>query len=150
MVKDITGDKPGGGYIDLQPKNFSWISGVAKAFERIVWHECHIYWKPAVGTTTNGIIAYGADWGSNDSSVDKKTVQACTPVYDHPVWQDTRSRPMVLPRNRLQSRKEYILSGKDASDVQPGRIAYYCSASGLTSCGELWVRYRVSFYGTQA
>lgn len=141
--------------VALHPDNFPWLKTIAAAYERIKWHSCHIYWKPAVGTHTSGLVIYGVDWNSNltSSTATETKVQSLTPVLDHPVWQDSRTTPLVLPRSRLMTRKEYLLNNTSAADKQPGQLAIYMAAIANPATklvvGQVWVRYSVEFFGTQ-
>lgn len=137
----------------LYPDTLSWLSGVAKAFERIRWHSATIIWRPAVGTTTNGMVAYGADWTcSTTAPTDRAAVLALTPVNDHPIWQSAEVRPLVLPVQRLQSRAWYVLGGSDSFDKAPCSVFFALSSSNLTKdslAGELWIAYDVVLSGTR-
>lgn len=138
------------GYIDLIPSKFSWLNTVAKAYERCTWLSAQVYYKPAVGTNTDGLIVYGIDWNSLGTGATRAAVQAYTPVADHPVWQDNRGSPLVLPTNKLQTRKEYIISAPIKQDAQPGQLVWCCdsSAADTVFIGELWIRYKIHFFGT--
>lgn len=139
-------------YIDLIPSNFSFLKTFADVFERIKWHTLHVYWKPAVGTTYGGLVAYAVDWDSVGSLANRQQISAYTPNVSHAVWQDGQRQPLVLPPARLMSRQWYTPESGDAVDKQPGRLMI--SASGTSSTaetllGELWVQYTVTLSGTK-
>lgn len=140
------------GAFDLDPKNFSWLKTVSAAYERCEWQMASIFYKPAVGTNVSGLVVYGIDWNSNaPAAPDRTKVLAYTPVSDHPVWQDASTQPLVLAASKLQSRKEYLLDSTNKVDVQPGQLVYNCTNTDATSLlGELWIHYRIRFFGTQA
>lgn len=133
----------------LTPDSFPWLSALAKAFDRITWHSCTIQYKPAVGTTTNGIVTYGVDWDSDQGRLlDLKMAQALTPLQTHPVWQCSELR---LPPPKLQTRKEYKLrAGTDKTDdfdLAPGDLLVWVEGNqGLV--GQIWVQYDVTLFGT--
>lgn len=138
-------------YIDLQPMNFAFMRSLSKAFERIQWLSCHIYWKPAVGTTAGGLVSYAIDWDSDANNVSRTDMSGYTPVLTHAVWQDSQKTPMVLPPSRLMSRKWYLFdhSGADNVDKQPGRLLVSAETTDPMLVGELWIRYHVKFSGTR-
>lgn len=133
-------------------EKFAWLNKIAKAFDRITWHACRVYYRPAVGTTKDGEVLIGVDWdGDKEGQALTKTfVQALTPVNCHPVWQ---ASTLVLPPSRLMSRREYkITPGSDKTDdydTSFGNITWY-TAKTTTPVGSLWVEYDVSLFGTAA
>jgi len=132
----------------IHPSGLAWLKTLVGSFETYQWLSVQIYWKPAVGTNTDGLIVYGMDWNGNAETARDK-VQAMTPVSDHPVWQDTRLTPMILPSSRLQSRKFYFTTRLD-QDGCPGELGWNCSSTGPANkfYGELWIKYRIRFLGT--
>lgn len=153
MILSITKANESGSF-DLDVSKLPWLKTIAKAYERYTWLSAKIYYKPAVGTNTNGLIVYAVDWNSNPpKDMTRAAIQAHTPVSDHPVWQDTRPRPMVLPTSRLQSRKEYLSGAPEKIDLQPGTFIYNNSAyePGKSDLiGEIWLSYKIHFFGTVA
>lgn len=156
-----------GGAFILDAINFSWLANLAKAFERLRWLSLAIEWRPAVGTTTDGTIALGVDWGSSSAdtlqlrrglwglhaSVDRKEVLACTPNSDSPLWQPVKM--MQLPVSRLQSRDWYEIPVNTSTKVAvydraPGSVVYYATAGASKTCGEIWVHYTVLMSGTRS
>lgn len=151
-----------GGNIILAPSSFTWLAGLAKSFEDYQWQSLRIWWRPAVGTSTSGMIAYGVDW--NFSSAGNKTckllhvespkrnqVVALTPSADHAIWQDTTSRSLVLPANLMRTRRWFVL-GTEKADLAPGQLAYAATSdaagAGGKFLGEIWASYSVRLFGT--
>jgi hypothetical protein len=133
----------------LETKHLGWLDGLARNFDRIVWHSCSLIYKPAVGTTKDGLISLGVDWNSSSPAKERKDVLKLTPILDLPVWQATSGRGLILPTSKLQSRKEYFVSGGDVQDNCPGAVVYNCSGTGSGVYGEIWVHYDVSLFGTR-
>lgn len=142
-------------YFDLVPGNFEYLKVLSKAFERVQWINCALYWKPAVGTTFGGLVSYAVDWDSDiDRNITRAKLSAYTPVCSHAVWADNQRQPLVLPPSRLMSRTWYLYdhSSADVVDKQPGRIGVVATASAVdadTVLGEIWVKYHVKFSGTK-
>lgn len=131
----------------LHPESFPWLKNLAKNFDRIVWHGCTIFYKPAVGTNTSGIFLMGIDWGSNKQQTTTNSfVASLTPVLEVPVWQLSS---LKLPTNKLMTRKAYELSSsnKDDNDRLPGYLVWAPIAS-TTTIGHVWVEYDVTLSGT--
>lgn len=142
-------------YLDLEPTNFGVLKKLATPFERIKWLKCHIYWKPAVGTTFGGLITYGIDWDSVTGTISREAVASYTPSVTHPVWQDGQPTSLILPPARLMSRQWYEFNVSDAKmfDRSPGRLVYAASATAQTTqtvLGEFWCNYTVVLSGTKA
>lgn len=134
----------------LDVTKLSWIGNIAKSFERVVWLQAEVFWKPACATTTAGIIAYGVDWATESTvAYDRQKVLALTPVNDHPIWQSTDNAPLRLPQSKLMSRKEYIIGTSDLKDLAPGILRVDVSSDAQGTYGEVWLRYRVRLSGTK-
>jgi len=142
-----------GGAIPLNPiqskDQFSWLAGLATSWERIVWNRLAFSWRSAVGTTTDGLVAYGVDWEANTTvPTNRGQVAALYPVADHPVWQSTQNVPLVLPVAMLQSRRHYLLNEGDLADRCPGTLKIGVQgAPGAKVVGEIWVEYDVVMLG---
>lgn len=143
------------GYVAMLPSSsvMPWLQKISIAFDRIEWLSAKLLWKPFVSATTSGSICFGIDWNSSVTDVPNRAkTQACTPVYESPVWQ---SGTLNLPKNLLMSRKSYTLSGGSAVDRQPGQLVwclagYDAIASGTKVYGEIWIEYSVRLSGTTA
>lgn len=137
--------------IAIQPSSFSLLKGIAKSFERTVWHSLTIFYKPAVATTFGGLIAYGIDWSSKvGTDADRTKVCSLTPVLTHAAWMDSERAPLRVPKKLLQSRRFYI-NGADADDAGPGNIVVsidITASSADVVVGELWCQYDVEMTGT--
>lgn len=136
----------------LKPLNFPWLKNIAKAFDRVSWHGAKVFYRPSVGATTSGSVAIGVDWDSNTATLTYENVAAMTPFTDGAVWQPLT---LVLPRNKLMSRKEYVITpnkDKDSDfDLSPG---YLCVAAdgapSNTTLGHVWIEYDLTLFGTVA
>lgn len=102
-------------------------------------------------------MAFGVDWhGRNKLSdlkaIDRAKVTGLTPVSDVPLYTDSAMKPLVLPKNLLQSRQWYSMAGTNLPDAElgPGQIVYAAKHDTATSkfLGELWIRYRVVMQGS--
>lgn len=140
------------GSVEITPDSFSFLKGIATAFERVKWNRLAFYWKPAVGTTVGGLIAMGVDWDWSDPARDRRAVVSYTPSVSHAAWQDTESRPLVLSNSRLQSRNWYSPNA-EKFDKGPGILAWAADVSTQSAdllLGEIWVSYEVHFAGTKS
>lgn len=136
---------------------FNWLSGLAKSYEMIVWHKLEVSWRSAVGTTQDGMVAYGIDWQVRDTAYDPGQVQrrpavtSLTPVKDHPIWQSTDAMPLRAAVKFLQSRKHYIMRSSEIVDTAPGSLLLsVMNGPARKDVGELWVRYDVSLLGPKS
>lgn len=139
------------GTIDLVPGEFSFLKGISGSFERYRFEKLHLFYKPAVGATVGGMVSMGADWTLKYTQPTRAKISGFTPNMTSAVWQDTETKPLVLPKTRLQSRQWYVPEG-DAEDKGPARLLYAvdsAEAKGKT-VGEIWVAYTVKFSGTKA
>lgn len=135
-----------GGYIRIRPDSFPWLKTVSSSFERVIWDSLHVYWRPAVGTNADGLVTYGVDWEYDKTpATSRDRVQTLTPVHDTAVWQETSSRPLVLPVKRLKGRLEYAIQ----SDDFPGWIVLNVTGLASKFVGELWAVYTVTLAGTR-
>lgn len=130
--------------------NFPWLSGLSTSWERIVWHKLQFSWRPALGTTADGIITYAITWEPKLKTFapDRSYVTSQTPVKDHAVWQATDTAPLIARVALLQSRKHYIMSSGSLEDAAPGSLVL--NVKGVANnkfLGELWARYDVSMLG---
>lgn len=137
--------------VQLNPLDgaFGWLSGVAKSWERVVWHSVHISWRPAVGTTADGLIAYGFNWDPENASGAPKRAEVAqlSPVKDHPIWQATDRQPLVAPRAQLRGRNFYVMAAKDRSDSTPAALQIAASGAPSKLLGEVWCRYDLTLQG---
>lgn len=146
----VTEVKGGSYFFNLHPDFCSFMKRMSALFDRISWRRAIVHWKPAVGTTEAGLIAYGMDWDSMAvANVTKEYVTALTPVAENPVWQMST---LTLPPNRLMTRKEYRIinapTNEQVFEAQPGALCYSCSGDKTKVMGEFWLTYTVVFFGT--
>lgn len=141
--------------IKLLPSSecLAWLSSLAGAWDRIVWHSIRVSWRAAVGTTTDGMVAYGLHWNPSRATAapTRAQVTACCPVKDHPIWQSTDSAPLVASAGSLQSRPFYTLRATDIAETTPCTI-YLNVMGGPASkqVGEVWIHYDVTLTGPVA
>lgn len=152
--KDVDCGKYGTFFIN--PKHFTgWVAGIAGHFERYKMHKCIFHYKAASGTNQSGYVLLGVDWNlSKDptSASDARTkAAASTPVFQTPIWQ---SGKFVLPKNRLMSRKELLVSpgdsSRDANETVAMIVYYFGGPTSQTGVGTLWIEYDFEFFGTSA
>lgn len=137
--------------VKLRPSEMTWLKTVAKAFEKYQWMGVKVFWKPAVGTTVGGLVSLGMRWEETATPPSKRTeIVALTPNRTHAVWEDGESKPLVIPADKLQTRKWYI-QGADGSDGSPGQVEIGVSTSEVNKLlGEVWVEYSIRMAGTKA
>lgn len=143
---------PTSGTVDMVPTSSAmpWLHKLSSAFDRIEWITATLHWKPFVGTTTGGSVAFGVDWNSNTGSTPTRAqVQASTPVYESPVWQ---SGSINLPKRYLMTRAVYLLEASSKCDKMPGTFIWAVAgaASSNSALGEVWITYKVRLSGTTA
>lgn len=130
--------------------NFPWLSKVAASWERVMWHKCHFTWRPFVGTTSDGSVAYGPDY-SFKGTTDRAFVTSLSPVADHPLYLSTEGRSLVIPTAMLQSRKWYLTTSSTVTDVAesaPFNLAINAKGGPATKdLGELWIHYTLTLSG---
>lgn len=138
---------------------FPFLQNLARVYTRLRWEKMVFEWRPAVGTTTNGIITYGVRLMDDATAPPTSRIQisALSPVNDHPVWQ---SSDMVVPTELLQSRKWYAIqrtgtgaTNPDLVDLAPGSLQFGLSVDNSADdrmFGEFWICYRVTLDGCRA
>lgn len=143
------------GVVELKPDSLPWLKNLASSFERYRWNSVKIFWRGACGTTFGGLIAFGIDWHGRKklAGVDTFTraqVTGLTPVCDVPVYTDSVNKPLVLPKNLLNSRQWYALGVAAEVDAGPGQLAYAAKHDSTTSkfLGELWITYSLTMQGS--
>lgn len=141
--------------VDLKPSSgvMPFLFRLATCYQRIKWTRAHISWRPACGTSTNGIISYGVAYNNTRQVSTRELVTSLTPCNDHPVWQSTGVAPLVIPSDMLMSRKWYSLNSgsDDPFDQQMGKfyvgLSHDVDPQGQ-SRGEFWISYTVEMEGT--
>lgn len=135
----------------VSPRKFTWLQTLSKAFEKYQWSSLRFMWKPAVGTVVGGLVTMGMRWDTTDQDPAARTdIVAHTPNITHAIWEDGERKPLVLPADKLQTRRWYIMNDK-GSDGGPGQLEVgVTSAATKQVLGEVWAEYTVRMSGTQA
>lgn len=151
--------------VAIQPgKNaMHFLGKLADCYTRLRWNSIRFEWRPAVGTSTNGIITYGVrlmDDRGTHLPKSRAEVSGLYPVCDHPVWQKSA---MPVARSLLMSRNWYATpvastgdppagTAADPIDMAPGTLCVGLSAvtPAAAVAGELWIHYSVTLDGTRA
>lgn len=138
-------------HIDVIPDSFPWLKNFFGSFDRIRYESLQFYWKPLVGTTYGGAISMGFDWdwGASDTTRDK--ISGFSPNRTLPLYADGESKPLTLPKSRLQSRLWYVPKATNYEDKGPGKVLYCADGKSdktETTIGDIWVKYTVVLSGT--
>lgn len=155
MVREVTvaaNATSASGQFALGPPSFAFLKNLYGSFERYRWHSLSVYYKPAVGTTTNGLVSYGIDYTASKTDQTRVQISTFTPNASHAVWADSTNKQLVVPKNMLMSREWYV-DGGDTVDKVTGNICYAATTtapSAKTVLGELWVKYDVELAGTRS
>lgn len=138
---------------------FPFLQNLSNVYTRLKWERMEFEWRPAVGTTTNGIITYGVRLMDDNANppTSRIAISALSPVNDHPVWQSSN---MIVPSELLQSRKWYAIArsgtgvvNPDRVDLGPGSLQYGLTVDSSTAdrmYGEFWINYTVTLDGCRA
>lgn len=146
LFKSLKGKKGVAEILEIHPKKLTWLCKIAPGYSSVVWLSAKFYWKPAVGSTTNGSLVMGVDWGY-DTTKDTNTranAQALAPMMETPVWQP--GGVLSLPAGKLMSRRIYDLNATQGMDNSPGQICMVIDADGSDSekfYGDVWITYKV-------
>lgn len=141
----------------------SFLWRLSQCYTRLRWNSLSFQWKPAVGTSTSGILTYGLRLMDDRTSgppkdpTDRAEVQSLFPVMDHAVWQTST---LTINKDLLMSRKWYAISPtttlpttSDTFDFSPGSFQYGCAHDADSTqkfYGEFWVTYSVTLDGTRS
>nr|WPR17547.1 MAG: capsid protein [Arachnid permutotetra-like virus] len=141
----------------------SFLWRLSQCYTRLRWNSMSFQWKPAVGTSTSGLITYGLRLmddrtsGTPADPTSRADVQALFPVMDHAVWQTST---LTINKDLLMSRKWYAISPStqlptdaETYDFSPGSFQYGCAHDTdavRKFYGEFWVTYSVTLDGTRS
>lgn len=137
----------------IVPGTFSFLKQFSM-FDKVKWNKLHVFYKPGVGSTFNGMISYGVLWdwvklapGSRDD------ISSLTPNATHSLWMDGSDKPLVCPPSKLQAKPWYTPADtKDDVEKGPGVLLVAVSMPDKKEAdftvGELWVDYSVTLTGT--
>lgn len=146
-IKVAKGQNTAAGSVQINVRNLPWVKKIAAAYDRVHYNQIHIEYRTAVGTTVNGMVAYGFDWSNKTSTpANRDAVQGLAPFRDHAVW--ACPGPMVLEPSKLNSMQWYQL---DIADLcAPGYVNWYVNAGSSQQdlfVGELYVTIDATFTG---
>lgn len=127
-------------------KDFTWVSKIANAYERVRFHKLGFSYRSCVGTNSSGLIAYGFDYDPDQKAGDRAAITALEPFVEVPIW----STPaiMMIPSNRLNAVQWYTM---DSSFKAPGclQVAVNCDKNTAV-IGDMFCYYDVTFMGPVA
>lgn len=146
-IRVVKGKTTAAGSVQINVRNLPWVKKIASAYDRVHYNAIHIEYRTAVGTTVNGMVAYGFDWSNKTASpADRAAVQGYSPFRDHAVW--ACPGPMVLEPSKLNAMQWYQL---DIAELcAPGYLNWFVNAgTGETDLfvGELYVTIDATFTG---
>jgi hypothetical protein len=99
-----------------------------------------VHYRPAVGTTANGIVHMGIDYDASDTPTTISDITVLDPSVSVTVYREARIRPEI---SRLQRLKWYFTTSGGTANAVAG---FLCSIiSPLASSGEVWCKYDVTF-----
>lgn len=142
--------------IPLSTDQFAYLKTLANNFENVQWNSIRIFWVPAVGTNSNGMITYGCDYKFTKAKTTRSDITSFTPSASHPIWCDTTNKPLTVPKVNLMTRKFYSTgtpTSNDQRDYAPLSLSYganHDNKSAVWSLGEFWISYSLTLSGTSA
>lgn len=131
-------------------RNFTWISKIANAYERVKFHKLGFTYRACVGTNSTGLIAMGFDYDSNASApTDRDNVTCLEPFVEVPIWGSPST--MMLPQNKLNAVNWYIMDSTDPVLKSPGSLLVAVTSDKKSiTIGDIFCTYDVTFMGPQA
>lgn len=98
----------GSGVTQLDPIGMGGFAAkLGPLFGQSRWISAKLTYESTVSTATNGVVAYGLDWGcSKDAINDIEKITALNPSISHSPW-DSQSKFPSIPRARLNARQWY-------------------------------------------
>lgn len=163
VASDATKETNIGTAIQPGASVMKFLGKLTDCYTRLRWNSMTFEWRPAVGTSTNGILTYGVRLMDDRGTVQPKSraeVSGLYPVCDHPVWQKSN---LPVAKSLLMSRNWYATptsssgaappgTAADPVDLAPGSLLIGVSAVSPAAplVGELWIHYSVTLDGTRA
>ncbi len=122
---------------------------IAATFDRYVVHSVSLSWRTSVGTQKDGAYVIGIEWDASKTAPKYADAQALVPRIRSAIWKEEQ---MVLPSDRLMSRRFYSTGFDDAATKNPDCTAFAAilAVKGVASAGnvgDVWIRYDVSLMG---
>lgn len=131
-------------------RDFTWISKIAKAYERVKFHKLGFTFRSCVGTNASGLIAIGFEFDPAAAApTNRENVTCLEPFLEVPIW---GTPPMlVVPQSRLNSVNWYVMDSSDKALAMPGCLQVAVSSDKKsTVVGDIFCSYDVTFMGPQA
>lgn len=130
------------------------LTSLGKLFGRYRWINVQIEYESMVSSATDGVIAYGFDWGCKQiaGKSDATTLAIATSLYpstSHPLW-SSNVRLARPPPNRLSARVWYDVDSDAAENNSLAALYVYLTCPTTTSdkiFGAFWITYTVEFQG---
>lgn len=132
----------------LHPSSLSVLKSLSQTFEQIAWDLVKFEFRPGVGTTVGGMLAFGFEWGPTTRDT-KNAVLGLSPSASVAVH---KSAAFSIPANRLRGRLWYTIDAGGLEDKQPGQLCVAMDANSDTrskTVGEIWLHYKIRAQGTK-
>lgn len=121
---------------------------LAAVFERYKAVAVTVFYRPIVGTTTDGAVVVACDWDALTDATTLAQLYSMSPHIRGPVYQ---SQSMVFPMQRLNAFQSYYMSTSAAILLKaPFSICTAAKTGSDKEVGEVWVRYTILFEGVSA
>lgn len=150
---NVTNDGLGvSAFVPIIPANMNFLKKFSM-FDRVRWNKLEFFYKPCVGSTTDGSVSYGVKWAFDaQAKKNRGDISQLTPNASHAIWFDGEARPMRCPLQKLRTRMWYD-PGDTSDNVEQGPGVFYVSADAPDKkkgflIGEIWVDYSVTLMGT--
>lgn len=148
------GKSPYGGTLLVDAKSGSgFLSKLSALFGRYRWVNISFEYESMVSSATDGVIAYGLDWGVGAVTPAKEgttlsKVTSLNPSVSHPLWESNVKLPPV-PNSRLNARLWYDVSAAQSENSALATLWFYLSSntSDAKTFGAIWVSYTVELQG---
>lgn len=150
LFMTITGESDGSfsKSAPLHPSSLSVLKSLSQSFEQISWDAVRFEYKPGVGTTVGGMLAFGFEWGPTPRNT-KNDVMGLTPSVSCAVH---KSASITVPAARLRARLWYSIDAGALEDKQPGQLSVAMDKNADTrqkTVGEIWLHYKIRAQGTK-
>jgi len=120
------------------------LDNLAKSYERYVIKRARVEYRPAVGTTADGVNTMGVEWDTGGVPANVKGIVVCQPNAQTPVWKEAA---MNLPSHRLMPQRYLKCTGTLAYDTTAFSVYVHSSGKASTVQGAVWISYTVTLEG---